>query len=268
VEHLHGTGRRSRSGDGFELVLRGARQAGEDRNSGADGAAHDDPEQMGERRVGQFGIGELQPEFVGGEASLVGVQAGQRHLADDRRTHIEQVAVLVGAGTEHRVEEGDGVRLRADDLRADRRAGSGLVIRRTRPHRRASQGFVDLHQPSRTPNRFGSRSLRPHRRLMNVDQARIRVCGHGERRALGEQELGVVERKPTGVVTRPDVSELDRNELGGPRRFGRSDEHAHRQLFGFAAGAGESLPIEVVDLDVRHGLSCAGRGSRCCRRQR
>ena len=223
---------------------------------------------MGERRVGQFVIGELQPKFVGGEAPLVGVQAGQWHLPDDRRTHIEQVAVLVGAGAEHRVEEGDGVRFRADDLRADRRTGSGLVIRRARPHRRASQSFVDLHQPSRTPNRFGSRSLRPHRGLIDVDQARIRVCGHGECRSLGEEKLGVVERESTGVMARPDVGEFDRNEIGRSRRFGRCDEHAHRQLFGLAVTASESLSIEVVELDARHGLSCAGRGSRCCRRHR
>ncbi len=48
VEHLHGAGRRSRSGDGFEFIFCCVRQTGEDRDRGADGAAHDDPEQMGE----------------------------------------------------------------------------------------------------------------------------------------------------------------------------------------------------------------------------
>ena len=86
------------------------------------------------------------------------------------------------------------------------------------------------------------------------------MCGHGERRSLGEEKLGVVERESTGVMARPNVGEFDRNEIGRSRRFGRCDEHAHRQLFGLAVTASESLSIEVVELDARHGLSARVEG--------
>ena len=226
-------------------------------------AAHDDPEQMGED--GSASLASVSSSRSSWVARRPRRCAGRpRHLADDR-AHIKQVAVLVGAGTEHRVEEGDGVRFRADDLRADRRAGSGLVIRRARPHRRASQSFVDLHQPSRTLNRFGSQPPVASG-ADDVDQARIRVCGHGERR-------------PRRVGTRRSRAQADR--CSGRTRCERTRSErtrwppTFRQQRRACVASCSALPrcrrvapIEVVDLDARHGLSCAGRGSRCCRRQR
>src|SRR5208282_6421998 len=60
-------------------------------------------------------------------AVLFQVQAVFWSAAGHRAAEVDEIAVAVGAGADHRIGEGDRVRLPPGDLRAKSRAISGLI---------------------------------------------------------------------------------------------------------------------------------------------
>ena len=177
------------------------------------------------------------------------VQPDRRDAAGDRRADVEQVGVALGARAQHRVGEGDRVRLTPGDLLAEGRAQLGLVGRAGEAGGHA-HAAVGVHLP---PRLFGpGRRHRPLGPAVLVHPADVRRRGHGDGRAQVGQPFGVFQRGVSHEDGAVDVGGGDVEQFAGVEDLGHAHDDPHRHPAARSAFAGEKGKVGVGEME--HGL--------------
>ncbi len=174
--------------------------------------------------------------------ALVEVETGGRGPAGDGTADVDEISVTVGAGTEHRVGEDDGVGLAPGDLVAQRRA-FGELERSTGPGGAAPHRLVGVHQRARL---VGQLSVAAEEAGMEKVEGRD-VEGGGNRnpgsqvgKLGGEVETGLPVIQAAVDVGCADVEETLRSH----RPTGGNDEvHRHGDSRPKVAGEGRLIGL-------------------------
>ncbi len=177
MEHRHRSRRRGRSPKRLQPILRlslGQALDDRDRRSGPP-AEHDPQEREDHVAAAQPWRNVVCQAQDDSRAALIGpVQPGIRDAPDDGRGDVDEVAVSVRPRPEHRVAEGDGIRLAPGDLLPERGAHLRL-IGRTGPRRNGAHTLVRHHLSVRLPCPIGGDSpLAPVMFVESTDVERSR----------------------------------------------------------------------------------------------
>ena len=242
VKERHATGRSGSRGERLELILRRRDDhAVDDGNRVAGKLAHQVPEHSEELIV------LLQRGRDAGQAqehlsrTLRGqVQSNRRHSAGDRAADVEQVGIAFCPRADHRVGEGDRIRLTPRDLLPELRPHVRLV-RRARPGRHRAHAFVGEHLPRRLRRPLGRD--RPVLPAALVDTADVEAGWHRDLRAERGEMLRELERRITEVDGAVDVRLRDVHQRIGAVDVGHPHEDRHRQLCGGPPLAIQHRPI-------------------------
>ncbi len=181
----------------------------------------------------------------GGAARLVAMQPGIRHAAQHRAGDIGEVAVAFRAGADHRVAEGDGVRLCPRHLLAEGRPRVGQLVRRAGEGRPATQRPVRIHQqPSALCHLAGAM---PQLRVQEVQRPDVQRGRHRHPRPAIDQASDEVDRRLAVIEARVDMRPGDRDQALGAQRLRRAHHQAGGQRRPLAAVAGQHGTLVVVE---------------------
>ena len=149
VEHGQRPGRCRCGAQRLGVILGGdrcRRQADDRRDHRAGGAPHHRADGGVGDRIGEQAIGDpFEAEDRARGPPFIQVQAGRRRASGDGAADVDEVAVAVGAGAQHRVREHDRVRLGPGDVFTEGRS-RGELVGRARPRGAAAHRHVGLHQ--------------------------------------------------------------------------------------------------------------------------
>ena len=242
MEHPNASGRGGGGTQGLEPVLpRRVGQAVYDRHPVPDHRTDERAENVGKQRTGvQLGRQPAEAEDDGGSAVLVEVEACRRRPTCDRRTDVDEIAVAVGARTEHRVGEGDGVRLGPGDLLAE--GGPFLqLVGGTCPGGPTTHADVGIHETPGQEALLGIPSVQVG--VQEVERRHVQGRGHDDGRPVGGQAFGEVQRSPPVVQARVDMGGGDVEQFLGTEGLRQADHHSHRQSDGWTIA-----PVQATDI--------------------
>ncbi len=199
---------------------------------------------LGAERRAQHGIEGIEVAKLLGESArvehqpraavLVQMQPVAGRAAGDGAAEIEEVAEAVAARAQHRVHEGDRVRLTPGDMGAEARAVAGL-IRRAGPGRPRADRLRGHHQAARHGGGRGI-ELDPAG-MQEIEGADVEGGGHRHLGAELHHPLGEMHAAVAVIEAAVEMRALHRHQgsrAHQPRGL-RHDAHRHRR--GGALGA-------------------------------
>ena len=177
-----------------------------------------------------------------------------RGLARDRGGDIDEVAIAIGARTEHGVGEDDGIGLCPGDVATDLRAGVHLV-RRTGPGLAAAEVDVGLHEiaPTLGDPALALGVLQDQVRVNEVDGADVDGRGHAHLTPEGHELLGEVQARLAVEDAPVNVDRVDIDKFGGTADAAQLGDDPHGEGNGRAL-----LPLQhcLLMLGEREGHPC------------
>ena len=255
-------GRRAGSGGGGAeraqpILARCGAHPVDDRHPGAGPPSDDVAEQVPQ---------DILVEQVGGRvpdieedlrpAVLGAVQARIGHPAGDRRAHVDERAVQLGACPEHGVGEHHRVGLVPRDLVAEP-GPPGEMVGRAGQRLLAAHPEVEVHELANL--REAGASAPVGRAVQEVRRRGIQRRRHRQPCPRAREPAGEVEPCRAGGVAAPDVGGADVDEPRCARDLGRLDDEAHREPRAVAGVSGEQSAVMGAQVE-RHVGSGAGRG--------
>ena len=259
VEHGHATAGRGRRAEGLAVVLGGRRQQAVDHRHPRPGHGADHvPDQREHDVLGQHCTGQAADvEQDAPAAGLVSVQAGVGHPAGQRGADVDEVAVALGPGTQHRVGEDDRVGLRPRDLFTELGAVVELV-RGTRPRRSAAHRDVGVHECG------GRRTLLPCQPdpvgVAQVERTDVQRRRHAHLPTRIGEGLREVQAGASVVEAAVDVGARDGQQPLGPDHPRQCHDHPH--------GRGDRLARATVEEPLLLVGQREDHGGQACRRMR
>ena len=173
------------------------------------------------------------------------MQPGVRHAAHHCAGDIGEVAVAFRTSADHRVAEGDGVRLGPRHLLAEGRSRIGQLVGRAGEGRPATQGPIRLHQqPSAL--RHLARAV-PQLWVQEVQGPDVQRGRHHHARPAIDQASDEVDGRLAVIEARVDMRPGDRDQALGVQRLRRSHHQAGGQRRSLAAVAGQHGTLVVVE---------------------
>ena len=257
MEQRDRTGGRGCGAECLELILGGAAQSADDRNSAAAPLSDKVAEQW-EERVAPDGVGR-QPADVDeylAEPSLVGVQAGERSAPDHGRSDIDEVSVTLRTSTQNAVCKGDGVGLTPRDMRTDTRPGR-QQIRRACPGGLAAQRRVQAHQCAGVVGQLVCAI--PVLRMQQIDRAHVQGRRNAHAGTAVDESPREIDRHRTDVEASVDVSAFDVHQPRRSHRGCHRQHDPHRQGSAGSALTAQTARVVVGQRDMRdRGRQSAG----------
>ena len=180
-----------------------------------------------------------------GAPRLVAMQPGVRHAAHHRAGDIGEVAVALRARADHRVAEGDGVRLGPRHLLAEGRPRIGQLVRRAGEGRPATQRPVRLHQQPSALRDLARAA--PQLGVQEVQRADVQRGRHGHPRPAIDQASDEVDGRLAVIETRVDMRPGDRDQALGAEHLRRAHHQAGGQRSALAEVAGQHRTLAVVE---------------------
>ena len=243
------------------LARRGAHPI-DDRHPGTGPPSDDVAEQVPEDVLGEQ-VGGQEIPYVETDlrpAVLRAVQARIGHPAGDRRAHVDEIAVQLGACPEHGVGEHHRVGLVPRDLVAET-GPPGEMVGRAGQRLLAAHPEVEVHELANL--REAGVSAPVGRAVQEVRRRDVQRRRHRHPCPRAREPAGEVEPCRAGRVAAPDVGGADVDEPLRSRDLGRLDHEPHREPCAVAGVSAEQPAVMGAQVErhvgsTEHGCRSMG----------
>ena len=240
MPQFHPAGGRCRRADRLQRMFRCiGGKAGDHRHAPPGKPPRMVPDQMGEDVLPAPGFGQARGIDVQfGTAALIAVQPGIGREAGQRAGHVKVVAILVGPRPHDGVVVGDGIGFADRNVVAKLRPARQLVGR-AGPCGLCSQPLVKMHQRGGALHHLRVFGHGPQRRVGEAHDAIVGPGLHRQRSTVLGEEAHEIHMRLTGVETRIEMREANRDQPFRPHDLGGLDHQPRGQLHGRAMLAGK-----------------------------